>query len=389
MSIGIGFEIMRGSGATWRGGAIHFANWMHALRLTFPHDARLYLVEALHGTPPPEELLPLVERVVSYPTLKRFSAQWVLNHAQRRLFKTDLQPDRVLRAQGVDTLICGVLERTTSLPTFALLTDFQHRHLPEFFDASEIAWRDAAFAKTAARATGIIVSGENVRADVEKFAPQFAHQVSIVPPTTFIPPEIYARSPHEILDAYTLPRKFVYLPNQFWQHKNHLRAFEAVRQLKQRGEEIFLVCTGYGGDSRNLLYFSQVLQTISQWGLRDNIALLGSVPRADVFALIRQAAFVLNPSRFEGYGLSLDEARSVGKRALVSDLPAHREQDAPCVEYFDPQNANELAEKLSAMWQNSQPGPDEELEARARAEQPTRMRVSAETLMQMVKKGIA
>lgn len=384
MSIGIGFEVMRGSGASWQGGAIHFANWMHALHINLNEETRLLLVQAVHGTPPPPELVPLAQGVVMYPTLKRLSANWAFNHVRRKVFKSALLPDRVLREQGVDVLICGVLERRTNLPTLALLTDFQHRHLPEYFDASEIAWRDSEFRKTAERATLLLVSGESVRADLERFAPAFANKVRIVPPISYIPDEIYARPSQEFVQSYSLPKKFIYLPNQFWRHKNHLLAFEAVRRLKERGENVFVVCTGYGNDSRSLLYFSEILQTISRLGIRDQIILLGSVPREDVFALVRQAAFVLNPSRFEGYGLSLDEARSIGKRALVSDLAAHREQNAPCIEYFNPTDPDDLVAKMSAQWTATRPGPDEALEAAARAAQPGRLYASAMQLMSII-----
>lgn len=384
MTKGIGFETMRGAGNSWRGGVVLIANWLHTLRAHHRADTRLLLVEALHGTPVPSELIPLADGVVTYPHLRRFRPAWVWNHAQRRLLNKQLLPDKVLREQGVDVLICGVLERQTALPTLAVITDFQHRHLPEYFDAKEIAWRDAEFGKTAERATRVLVSGESVRADFETFAPQYADKVRVVPPISYIPEDIYARSPRYVLEKYSLPEKFAYLPNQFWQHKNHLVVFNALAELRTRGQNVFVVCTGHVGDSRNADYFSLVLQTLSRLGLREQVAILGSVPRADVFALIRQSAFVHTPSRFEGYGLSLDEARGVGKRVLASDLPAHREQNAPGVEYFSPTNADELAEKLGVLWQNTRAGPDAAMEDAARQAQPIRMRASAENLMQVV-----
>jgi glycosyltransferase involved in cell wall biosynthesis len=290
-----------------------------------------------------------------------------------------------LREKGVDVLICGVLERWTTLPTLALVPDFQHVHLPELFEPQDIAWRNAEYRKTAERATRVLVFSESVRADLEQFAPPYAGKARVLPPVSAIPDSVYEQDPGAMLSFYSLPEKFVYMPNQFWQHKNHLRAFDAVRQLRARGEKVFLVCTGNPGDTRNAAFFSEVLQTISRYGLRDQLALLGSVPRADVFSLMRQAAFVLNPSRFEGYGLSLAEARAVGKRVLASDLPAHREQNVPCVQYVNPDDVSDLAEKIGELWASTQPGPDLALEARARQEQPGRIRAYAGQLMQIIR----
>jgi len=49
----------------------------------------------------------------------------------------------------------------------------------------------------------------------------------------------------------------------------------------------------------------------------------------------------LNPSRFEGFGMSVAESKSLGKRVLASDLGLLREQAAPGAVYFDPADAGE------------------------------------------------
>lgn len=385
MTTGIGFETLRGSGTNWRAGAVYFSDLLHALRATFPKELRLWLVEPLHGTPIPDELKPLADGVITYPTLHRMSVRWAFNHARHRILKQDLLPDRVLKRQGVDVLFCGLLERHTTIPTLALLPDFQHLHLPELFGEDEIEWRNREYRKTAERAWRVIVFGETVRKDLARFAPALVDKVRVLAPVSFIPESVYDCPPQNILTRYSLPEKFVYLPNQFWQHKNHLLALEAVRRLKEKGQEVFLVCTGNPGDFRNAGYFSDVLQLISRGGIRGNTALLGSVPRQDVFALMRQAAFVLNPSRFEGYGLSLAEASALGKRVLASDLPAHREQNVPGITYFNPNELGDLLEKFGALWANCAAGPDPVLEAQARRAQPERVRAYAERFMTIVR----
>src|ERR1700682_1260796 len=100
MSIGIGFETLRGAGTSWRAGSVYFADLLYALRTTYSADVRLLLVEALHGTPVPEALEPLADRVIVYPHLKRFTATWASNHAQQRFLKRPLLPDRILKQQG-------------------------------------------------------------------------------------------------------------------------------------------------------------------------------------------------------------------------------------------------------------------------------------------------
>src|SRR5207237_1404710 len=161
-----------------------------------------------------------------------------------------------------------------------------------------------------------------------------------------VPPQVYDGDPRRTLAGYHLPEKFIFLPNQFWKHKNHALVFEALGQLSRRGLHPCIVSTGSPNDYRHPLHFAELMQMLSRLNIRDQFIFLGQVPRADVFCLIRQAVCVLNPSDFEGLGLSVAESKSVGKRVLVSDLAPLREQDAPGAMYFQPGDLEELAEQL-------------------------------------------
>jgi hypothetical protein len=130
------------------------------------------------------------------------------------------------------------------------------------------------------------------------------------------------------------------------------------------------------------------MREISESQLRDQFIILGTVPRREVFSLIRQSVAVLNPTLFEGFGLSVAESKAVGKRVLVADLPAHREQDAPAAEYFDPKNVDELTQKLGRIWQEAEPGPDLNLEENARRVHPAAQRRFALGFVEIVTEAI-
>jgi glycosyltransferase involved in cell wall biosynthesis len=108
-----------------------------------------------------------------------------------------------------------------------------------------------------------------------------------------------------------------------------------------------------------------------------------------VYALMRQAAFVLNPSEFEGLGLSLAEASALGKRALVSDLAVLREQQAPGATYFRTNDAGDLAARMAELWEATQAGPDRESEAAAQAGQPARQRALGESFLRAAQAAAA
>jgi len=143
--------------------------------------------------------------------------------------------------------------------------------------------------------------------------------------------------------------------------------------LRDKGIKVTVACTGFPGDYRSAGYFASLWAKVSQSNLREQVIYLGMVSRERVLSLIRQCVCVINPSLFEGWGLSVDEARSVGKRAIVSDIPAHREQNPPRALFFDPHDCDDLAEKLAVVWNETRPGPDLEFEAEARRSLPERL----------------
>jgi glycosyltransferase involved in cell wall biosynthesis len=234
----------------------------------------------------------------------------------------------------------------------------------------------------------VVLSSRDAQQDFERFAPQYAHKGRVVSFVAHINPALYATDPRSVLHSYHLPEKFIYLPNQFWAHKNHKTVVEALTLLRKQGVKPFIVCTGNPIDSRNPAYFADLMQSISRAGVRDQIALLGLVPHVDVYALMRQSAAVINPSLFEGWSTTVEEAKSVGKRLALSDIGVHREQDPPGAVFFDPHNAAEMAAKLQAVWEKTEPGPDAKMEAEAQRAYPDRMRRFAHTFLSAVHEAI-
>jgi glycosyltransferase involved in cell wall biosynthesis len=218
------------------------------------------------------------------------------------------------------------------------------------------------------------LSSEDARRDLENFAPTAAHKARVLPFVAQIPDEVYANDPAEMCKRYHLPERFIYLPNQFWQHKNHELVMEALKLARSTSPEITVVCTGNTQDYRNSLYFGQFLSKISALNLRESLVILGLVPHAHMFNLARQSLAVLQPSLFEGWSTTVEEARSLGKHIILSDIPVHREQNPPSGIFFDPRDAHALAECLLRAYGERKPGPDEALESEARRSLPGRTR---------------
>jgi glycosyltransferase involved in cell wall biosynthesis len=68
--------------------------------------------------------------------------------------------------------------------------------------------------------------------------------------------------------------------------------------------------------------------------------------------LARAAIALINPSLFEGWSTTVEEAKSLGVPMLLSGIALHREQAGTRAQYFDPHSEFEAAECLSNAWRD-------------------------------------
>lgn len=371
----------------WIAGCYYLKNLFTALRMQEPTPE----IVLLGRTPLSDEILTVDQQITAPP------ARWPL--PERLLQRIPRQLDRnITRAARLRTLlhqhriaaafVTYDFTMALDVPRLCWIPDFQHVHLPEMFTTQEINQRNAKFRQAAHAASLVLLSSEAARRDFAQFAPDLAHKGRVLSFVSWIPETVYERDPGWISPRYHLPERFFLLPNQFFKHKNHQVVIDALVQLKNTHPEIIVVCTGYTHDYRSPNYFPELLARISQAAVRDQLIILGLVPRDEVFPLMRQALAVLQPSFFEGWNTAVEEAKSLGKRMIISDLPVHCEQNPPASLYFDPNDPTALADCLVKVYNEIQPGPDRALEAQARAVMMPRMRAYGETFMEIVREAV-
>jgi glycosyltransferase involved in cell wall biosynthesis len=394
----IGFQVYLG--AKWLAGTTTVASALEALRSLGPEAPKTAIIHwGGLGPQEHERLLALADQVVRVPygagparpgPLWRRFGRW-LQPSQEGDAPARWKTDQV-RRNGVDCVFTSPLRARPDygLPSLVWLPDFQHVYLPDMFSRAEWAERDQVYRDEIDAATRVVVKSEAVKRDLAAFAPGAAAKTRVVPFVNRIHPEAYTLDGAGLARKYHLPERFILLPNQFWKHKNHELVLEALHRLQARGTRPVVVCTGNPYDHRSSQYLSDLLRNTSLWNLREQFILLGILPdAAEVAGLMRQALCLLNPSLFEGFGNSVVESKLLGKRALLSDLPVHREHDAPQAVYFDPHDAGDLADKLDMIWQTAQPGPDDALEAAARAAFPERQRAFGRAFLAVAREATA
>lgn len=380
--IKIAFHIL--GDEAWQAGTVYLFDLIKALSHFNAHTVRLSLLVTNENDHPSDDLSTAVDETLHYLNYRRWTLPWLVGRASARLLDHDLWADRFFKRHGVQIIAFGLTPPNSRIPILSWLPDFQHVHMPEMFTPNECLERDRSFSQLAEHSTRTILLSETVRKDFTRLLTRYSNKARVVNPVSYIPGTIYDRDPQAVSDLYSLPRKFIYLPNQFWKHKNHQIAFRAMKILKTQGIDVFLVCSGPMNDYRHPVYFSELLQQVSKLGIRNQVAFLGLLPREHIYLMMRQSICVMNPSLFEGFGLTADEARSVGKRLLLSDIEAHREQNPPRAVFFDPTDEKDLANKMKMVWKEQLPGPDRQLEAETREALPARLKAFSDSFMSVV-----
>jgi glycosyltransferase involved in cell wall biosynthesis len=338
------------SNSNWMGGVNYYKNLFYALKKHAQNE-----IEIVIFLPKASDLsvvnnyLELVDECHYVNFVCRKKLAGFFSKVESHILGSSYLLETLIKPFGIDIISHTGFASSKNLKTIGWIPDFQHLHLPEMFSSKEIARRNKNYINLIQKTDTVFLSSFDALQDFKNFSHNNIHKAKVL---QFVsqPDERYFLLNDQdkivLVNKYNLPEIFFYLPNQFWKHKNHMLAFEAVKLLKEQGEKICLVCTGNLKDYRSPDYIKEIQSFISLNKLEENIRLLGIVPYNEVFALIKYSQAVINPSLFEGWSSTVEESKSVGKSLVISDICVHKEQ-APNAIFFDKYSHESLAKVLA------------------------------------------
>jgi glycosyltransferase involved in cell wall biosynthesis len=276
-------------------------------------------------------------------------------------------------------------------PWIGYIPDLQHRFLPELFSRRERTNRDRVFQKVLQQAHAVIVNSRDTASNLQCFYQFSPEKLFTLPFTPFpvFPMEDKDREA-ACLDRLEVPQQYFLICNQFWVHKSHATAFEALRILHEQSgsREVQILCTGDTRDYRHPEYFDSLQAKLREMGLSRHVRFLGFIPKLDQIALMKHALAVIQPTLFEGGpgGGSVFQAIAQGVPAIVSDIPVNREIDEPGMLFFRVKSALDLANKMQSVMICAPPRPTQaELDSRLRQ----RMAALSEQLDKVIRFALA
>ena len=151
-----------------------------------------------------------------------------------------------------------------------------------------------------------------------------------------------ADPPNGELEEYPLPSKnFITYVGQQSDYKNIKRLGDAHQKLLETHPDLWLVLVGKKNDSakKNEEYFKNKAYK--------NIIFTDFIPDSQKNWLMKHASAYVFPSLMEGFGLPPLEAMQVGTPVVSSNATCLPEVLGTAVEYFDPRDTSDMAEKIT------------------------------------------
>jgi len=264
---------------------------------------------------------------------------------RKPLFVTKLESDTF---GDIDFFISPVI---SFYPHFILnkpfaftLHDMQERYYPEFFSVKERMRRWLGTRTLSRSATRIICESDFVKNDIMKFTGVDGDKISVIqspPPENFLNYKFESEHFEKVKAKYDLPEKFIFYPAQCWFHKNHIRLVEAFEIVSKKYDNVYLILTGSQKNNYNNL-----MVRINELNLNDKVKHLGYIDYEDLPYFYKMSQFLVMPTLFESVSIPIYEAFALEVAVCSSNVVALPEQVGDAGLIFDPNNINDMAEKM-------------------------------------------
>jgi hypothetical protein len=238
----------------------------------------------------------------------------------------------------------GYLGKYSKIKSFPWFPDFQEIYFPENFSKKDLLLRklDVFFSKI--HGTRIIISSNQVRNDLKKIDKEAFKKSVLLKHPINLPKLSSLLSLDQLKKKYDIKKKYFFLPNHYWKHKNHIVVLNALEKLIKKN--FIIISTGQTYDHRDSTYFLKLKKMLKKKNINKYYKILGIVPFEDMVALMRYSIAVINPSKSEGLSNTVEQAKALGKTVILSDILIHREQKTSNFFFFDANNYLQLADIL-------------------------------------------
>lgn len=253
---------------------------------------------------------------------------------------------QILHKENIKLLICG--QQGTYIPNYPIkvlrpVHDLMHRYESDFPEIkSSIEGRELQFQSVAKFANTILVDSKLGK---KQFTESYL-KYQWKKPKIKILPYIVPKHIYEVKEEYIYtPKKYLFYPAQFWEHKNHINLLKAINFLISDIPDIHLILAGSEKNSMRT-----VKEYIKENKLESYVTICGFVTDEQITYLYKHSVGLVMPTYFGPTNIPPLEAMALGCPTIVSDKYAMREQVGDAALYFNPDLPEEIADCIKKIW---------------------------------------
>jgi len=219
--------------------------------------------------------------------------------------------------------------------------DLSYIHFPELFTKHDLYQLVNWTKYSAKQAKKIFTISNFSRDDIIKTYGKNPKDVV----TTYLGIKQLSGVEHQKLSMEELKKKFgidsgyILFVGTLQPRKNIAKLIEAFAEIKDK--QIKLVIVGKKG-----WLWEEILESPKKYNVAERVKFLDFVGDEDLPSLYKNATCFILPSLYEGFGLPVLEAMKYGCPVLISDVSSLPEVGGDAAVYFDPTNADDIAQKI-------------------------------------------
>lgn len=241
-------------------------------------------------------------------------------------------PLYVIKNRGVCVNLCNIMPILT--PHIVVIHDVSFKANPDFYSRKFRMWYDFVFKLCVHRIRQIITVSEFSKREISKFYKVEDSKI-VVTPNGWQHFERIAFDENALNKFDLKKNEYYFAMSSMSPNKNFKWIAKAA---KNNPDSVFAVAGGVN---------SKVFGSNFSFDKPENLKLLGYVTDEEAKTLMRECKAFLFPTFYEGFGIPVLEALSVGAKVVVSDASCMRELFDNSVYYIDPYNANIDFQKLN------------------------------------------
>jgi len=235
----------------------------------------------------------------------------------------------------------------SSCPSVISILDVSYIYFPELFKKRDLYQLKLWGGYSIGKAKKIITISESSKNDIMKTYKVKEDKISVIyPGIKQLPAESKELAMSDLNNKFGIDGEYILFVGTLQPRKNVTKLIEAFAKIKKR--DLKLVVVGKKG-----WLYEDILSAPQKFGVEDRVKFLDFVSDEDLPSLYKNALCFVLPSLYEGFGLPVLEAMQYGCPVLTSNVSSLPEAGGDAAVYFDPEDANDIAQKIDEVVSDS------------------------------------